>query len=208
MAVLDGGARRFTLFVRPKDRLRETWEGRRAGPEGAVRDFGADRAYPLIELKKRLPELIRGAGTLHHAFGLDTSADALVAELLGRFRREARNPKRGPVLVKDPTELLHAMRLVKETSEIALLAKAGTIAGRAHRDAMSAARPGRYEYELEAAIERRFKESGASGPSYPTIVASGENATILHYTENRRRIATAISSSWTRDASTRATPPT
>ena len=68
-AVLDADARTFTLFVLPRDRERETWEGRRAGPEGAVKTFGADEAHPAGELDKRLPDLVRRARVLHHAFG-------------------------------------------------------------------------------------------------------------------------------------------
>ncbi|MGZ5427193.1 MAG: aminopeptidase P N-terminal domain-containing protein, partial [Thermoanaerobaculia bacterium] len=109
-AVLDADRRTFTLFVRTKDRAKETWEGRRSGPEGAMRDHGADRAYPLGDLSKRLPDLVRRAHVLHYAFGAHADGDRIVASLLARFRREARNPKRGPTTLKDPTDLLHAMR--------------------------------------------------------------------------------------------------
>ncbi len=189
VAVLDADRRRLTLFVRPKNRERETWEGRRAGPEGAQRDFGADAAFPIGELSKRLPELIRRHAVLFHALGVGEAADRRVAELLGRFRREARSPKRGPVVVKDPTEILHEMRLVKEPGEVRSMERAAAIAARAHREAMAHAVPGRYEYELAAVLERRFVREGAAGPSYPSIVASGVNTTILHYNENRARIA-------------------
>src|ERR1035437_5846389 len=154
VAVLDVDRVTFTLFVRPRDRTKETWEGRRSGPEGAMRDYGADHAYTVAELPKRLPDLVRRARVLHYAFGGHADGDSVVAGLLGRFRRDARNPKRGPATVKDPTDLLHAMRLVKGPEGLA----------------------------------RRFRAVGASGPAYTTIVASGENATILHYAEGRRRI--------------------
>ena len=189
VAVLDADRRRLTLFVPPKDRERETWEGRRAGPEGARRDFGADAAFPVSELERRLPDLLRRHAVLFHALGVSEKGDRLVADLLARFRREARNRKRGPVVVKDPAEILHEMRLLKEPEEVAVLARSCAIAARAHRDAMSVAAPGRFEYELAAALERRFVKEGAAGPAYASIVASGANATILHYDENRRRIA-------------------
>jgi Xaa-Pro aminopeptidase len=187
-AVLDADSRTFTLFVRPKDRARETWEGRRAGPEGAVAAFGADRAHPIAELPRRFPDLVRKARVLHWALGQNPAGDRLVAETLARFRREARHARRGPVTVADPTDLLHAMRLVKAPEEIALMERAAAIAAAAHRDARKAARPGRFEFEIEAAVDRRFRAMGASGPAYPTIVASGVNSTILHYVENSRRL--------------------
>ena len=188
VAVLDADRSAYTLFVRRRDRTRESWEGRRAGPEGAVGTHGADEAYPIEELAGQLPDLIRGASVLHVALGLSPESDRLVLELLARFRREARDPRRGPSLLKDPTDLLHEMRLFKEPEEIVLLERAAAIAARAHRDAMGYAAPGRFEFELEAVIEARFKTEGASGPAYSTIVGSGENATILHYVENRRQM--------------------
>jgi Xaa-Pro aminopeptidase len=188
VAVLDAGARACFLFVRPRDRERETWEGRRAGTKGAVRVHGVDAAWPIAELEKRLPEMIRGAGTLHYAFGIDEKRDLLIASILGRFRREARDPRRGPVVVSDVTDVVHEMRLRKEPEEIALMDRAAAIAAAAHDEARALARPGRWEYEVEAAIGARFRREGASGPSYETIVASGPNATTLHYVENDRRI--------------------
>ena len=116
---------------------------------------------------------MRRARVLHHAFGAHAEGDRLVSTLLARFRREARNPKRGPTTVTDPTELLHAMRLVKAPEEIALLERSAAIAAAAHREARRLAKPGLFEYQLEAAIDSRFRAMGASGPAYPTIVASG-----------------------------------
>ena len=188
VAVLDAGARAYFLFVRPRDRERETWEGRRAGTKGAVKVHGADEAWEVGELEKRLPELIRGSSSLHYAFGIDEKRDLLVASILGRFRREARIPQRGPVAVNDVTDVIHELRLRKEPEEVALMERAAAIAAVAHDEAREMARPGRMEYEVEAAIARRFRTEGASGPSYETIVASGPNATTLHYVENDRKI--------------------
>ncbi|MGA7992849.1 MAG: aminopeptidase P N-terminal domain-containing protein, partial [Thermoanaerobaculia bacterium] len=128
VAVLDADRRTLTLFVRPRDRAKETWEGRRAGPEGAAGTFGADRAHPIGELARRLPDLVRKARVLHHALGVSPENDRLVAGMLARFRREARHAQRGPVTVADPTDLLHAMRLVKAPEEVALLEQAAAIA--------------------------------------------------------------------------------
>jgi len=188
VAVLDAGARAFFLFVRPRDRERETWEGRRAGVKGAVKVHGADAAWPVADLEKKLPELIRGSSSLHYALGVDEKRDLLVASILGRFRREARHPQRGPVVVNDVTDVIHEMRLRKEPEEVAAMERAAAIAAAAHDEARALARPGRWEYEVEAAIAARFRREGASGPSYETIVASGPNATTLHYVENDRRI--------------------
>jgi len=91
--------------------------------------------------------------------------------------------------VHDPTTVLHELRLLKDEEELGLLRKSCAIAAEAHRAAMELAAPGRFEHELEAAIDGRFRARGAAGPAYPTIVASGANATILHYVENRARLS-------------------
>src|SRR6185369_6692152 len=89
----------------------------------------------------------------------------------------------------DPRVVLHEMRLCKTPEEIEVMARAAAITGEAHVAAMKAARPGAYEYELEAAIEYAFRRRGANGPGYTTIVGTGRNATILHYIENKDRLA-------------------
>ncbi len=188
VAVFDGFEKRMILFVREKDRERETWEGLRAGPKGAVRSFGADEAFPLEDLSEKLPPLLRKTHTLFHAFGINKEADERIISLLGRFRREARDPQRGPVTVADPTVVLHEMRLIKEPEELDLMRRSAAIAARAHTEAMEETRPGRFEYEIEAVLMKRFLVDGAASFSYPPIVASGVNATILHYVGNRCRI--------------------
>src|SRR5947209_2670364 len=52
---------KFVLFVRPKDKEKETWTGRRAGVEDAVKKFGADKAFTVEELDKELPGLPKDA---------------------------------------------------------------------------------------------------------------------------------------------------
>ena len=92
------------------------------------------------------------------------------------------------VTFNDATELLHRLRQVKTRYEQRVLARSVEISSEAHLAGMRAARPGRFEYEVEAAIEHTFLKSGAYGWAYPSIVGSGPNATILHYTASRRRL--------------------
>jgi Xaa-Pro aminopeptidase len=188
VAVFDGEKKELTMFVRPKDRERETWEGLRAGPKGAVRAFAADHAHEIGELEKRLPELIRKASHLYYSFGIYPDGDRQIIDALSRFRREARNPERGPIEITDLSSVLHEMRLIKDEEELAVMRRSAEITALAHEDAMRASRAGRMEFELEAVVMNRFLTEGASGPSYHPIVASGANATILHYIENRKRI--------------------
>jgi Xaa-Pro aminopeptidase len=80
------------------------------------------------------------------------------------------------------------MRLVKDDDEQALMLRAGDISGGAHARAMRAARPGMFEYELEAELLYAFRKNGAQFPAYTSIVASGANACVLHYNANDRRM--------------------
>jgi Xaa-Pro aminopeptidase len=80
------------------------------------------------------------------------------------------------------------MRLHKTPDEIDLLVRAGAITGEGHVAAMKAARPGAWEYELQATLEYTFRKRGATGPGYGTIVGAGRNATILHYVANDQQL--------------------
>jgi Xaa-Pro aminopeptidase len=181
---------RFTLFVRPRDAAREQWEGRRAGVEGARERYGADAAYPIGELGERLRALVEPADRIVYALGGHREMDRRVTELVAGFRLSGSRARtgRGPLTVEDPTLHLEEMRLVKEPGELARLRTAAEISALGHLAAMSATAPGLHEWEVEAVLEATFRLHGATGPGYPSIVASAENATILHYVENDRRM--------------------
>jgi len=179
---------KFVLFVRPHDPEREVWDGKRAGVEGAVSEYGADAAYPIDQLEEKLPEYLDGRQQLYYRLGRDEEFDLRVIRTLNSYRTTRRAKAPGPSSILDPGEIVHEMRLIKSETDLALMRRAIEISAAAHRAAMAAARPGMYEYELEALIEYTFRRNGANGPSYASIVGSGPNATTLHYVENSRRI--------------------
>jgi Xaa-Pro aminopeptidase len=84
--------------------------------------------------------------------------------------------------------LIHALRLYKDPEELALIERAIAISADAHQQARALAKPGVYEYEIQALIEYIFRKNGAQGPAYPSIVAAGVNACILHYIENKKKL--------------------
>jgi Xaa-Pro aminopeptidase len=185
VAVLAPGATEaFALFVRPRDPERAIWVGPRAGVEGAVEDHAADVAFPLDELENELP---RWLGRAERVW-LDLSrTDPLAERLMAAVRRaQAERPRsgRGPTTIADAREVLHELRLRKTPDELARMRAAIAIACEAHREAMRTAKPGMHEYEVEALIDYTFRRRGATGWAYPSIVAAGANATILHYTAN------------------------
>jgi len=189
--VIRPGAKtdRVVMFVRPRDPDMETWDGRREGLEGAKERFGADAAYPAHELEAKLPELLANVDEWHVGLGIDDTLDALVARTLAKLRRTEKKGKRPPRAIVDPRVALHELRLKKRPEELAALREAAKISSDAHLAAMQTGRPGAYEHELEAVINYTFRKRGGGGPGYSTIVGAGVNATILHYIENKCRIA-------------------
>ncbi|MEG3910336.1 aminopeptidase P N-terminal domain-containing protein [Microcoleus sp. w2-18bC1] len=178
---------KFVLFVQPKDLEKETWHGYRAGVEGAKELYGADEAFPINELAEKLPTYLEKADRIYYHFGRDRSFDQTVLNHWQRLM--ATYPKRGtgPTAIEDSNIILHPMRLVKSETELALMRKAANISVAAHNRAQEFAKPGRYEYEIQAEIEHTFGLNGCT-PAYPSIVASGYNSCVLHYIENNRQM--------------------
>jgi Xaa-Pro aminopeptidase len=175
---------KYILFVQPKDREKEVWSGYRCGVEAAKEMYGADAAYPIHELDEKLPQYLEKADRIYYHLGRDRAFNETI---LNHWRKLMRTyPRRGtgPTAIEDTATVLHGLRLIKSEAELKLMRKAANIAVEAHNHAMTFAAPGRYEYEIQAEIEHIFKLRGAMGPAYPSIVASGKNACVLHYIEN------------------------
>jgi Xaa-Pro aminopeptidase len=179
---------RFVLFVQPKDREREVWTGWRAGEEGAKRDYGADAAFTIDKLDEQLPKLVGKADRIYYRFGGDPTFDGRLVGWIRQFQRARQREGVGPNSVIDPAELLHQMRLIKTSSDLDMLRRAVEISCDGHLAALRALRPGMYEYEIEAVLRYVFRKNGSPRHGYAPIVASGANATVLHYTTNNQRI--------------------
>jgi Xaa-Pro aminopeptidase len=187
--VLRGGAEpRFVLFVRPRDPERETWDGPRAGVDGAVADFGADAAYPLSELGDRLPELLGNLDSVFYRLGRERANDDIVLRALDGVRRLARKGIGCPRAIVDPGSVLHEARLLKSAEELERMQRAAAITEIGHLEVMARSKPGMFEYEAEALLRGAFRRGGAERHAYAPIVGSGPNATILHYHKNDRRM--------------------
>src|SRR5438105_2321507 len=178
---------RYVLFVRPRDREMEIWNGRRAGVEGAVATYGADAAYPIDLLDEKLREYLIGRRALCYRLG-NAAFDGRITRLLAELRLARARGLQVPVAVEDPAPLLAELRLRRSPAELERHRRACAISREAHIEAMRYARPGLYEYQVQAALEFVFRASGSPRNGYPSIVASGPNACILHYSENSRRM--------------------
>jgi Xaa-Pro aminopeptidase len=178
---------RYVLFVRPRDREMEIWNGRRAGVEGAIATYGADAAYPIDQLDAKLREYAVDRPTVYYRLG-HAGFDARIIRLVSELRAARSRGFTAPVRIEDPGPLLHELRLRKTPAELARMRRACEISRDAHIEAMRYAAPGLHEYEVQAALEFVFRTRGSSRNAYPSIIASGVNACILHYVENTRRM--------------------
>ena len=179
---------KFVLFVRPKDAKAETWSGRRMGVELAKDEIGADVVFSIDELDEKLPDFLKKADRIYYKFGPDESFNQRV---ISHWRKQMRGVQKhgvGPLALEHSGQMLDALRLVKSEAELMLIRQAADIAVEAHNRARSFAQVGQYEWQVQAEMEYIFRKRGALGPAYPSIVAAGDNACILHYVENNCRI--------------------
>jgi Xaa-Pro aminopeptidase len=178
----------FILFVQPKDPEKETWTGYLHGVEGAKEIFAADEAYSIQELEEKLPQYLEKAERIYYHLGRDKTFNTNVLnhwqKLIATFPRRGT----GPTALEDTNFILHPLRLLKTAAELDNIRQATAISAQAHNRAREFTKVGHYEYQIQAEIEHTFRLEGGMGPAYPSIVASGANACILHYINNDRQV--------------------
>ena len=168
-------AEKAIIFLRPRDPLLETWNGRRLGVERAPQQLNINEAYSIEEFATVLPKILKNLTAIYYVPEIHTWGDKLVTESAVSFNE-----------ILDWRPMLSEMRLIKSPNEIRLMQQAGQITALGHIKAMQTTRPNRFEYEIESDILHEFNRHCARFPSYNSIVAGGNNACILHYTENDR----------------------
>ena len=189
VAVLVPGreAAEYILFVRDRDPLRETWDGRRAGPAGAVERHAADDAFPISDLDEILPGLMENRERVYYAMGTHPEFDQKVLGWLQTLRGMARHGRHPPQEMTALDHVLHDMRLYKSRVEAGLMRESGRIAAAAQLRGMRYTQPGRYEYEIAAEIMHEYGRHHAT-TAYEPICGGGANSCILHYRENESRL--------------------
>ncbi|GBU13224.1 proline aminopeptidase P II [Enterobacterales bacterium] len=176
------------LFNRVRDLTAEIWFGRRLGQDAAPAKLGIDKALPFDDINDQLHLLLNGLDVVYHAQGYYAYADEIVNRAMDTLRNGFKKNLAAPATVIDWRPIVHEMRLFKSPEEIAVMRRAGEITAKAHTRAMEKCRAGMFEYHLEGEIHHEFNRHGARYPSYNTIVGSGENGCILHYTENESEL--------------------
>ncbi|HHW7569092.1 TPA: Xaa-Pro aminopeptidase [Mannheimia haemolytica] len=175
------GKTESTIFVRKKDPLMETWNGKRLGVENAPKTLQFNEAFDIEEIETVLAKKLENLTACYYALGLQEWGDKI---LFATFEKIKANRQKVPTTLIDWQPMLSEMRLIKSELEIALIQQACHISSLAHIRAMKQARPNRYEWEIEGEIQHEFSRFGARFPAYNSIVAGGENGCILHYNEN------------------------
>ena len=171
-------------FVPEKDKLKEIWDGYRAGPEGAVKDHGFDEAYNNSEINDQLPELLKGRDRVFYPVGKNAGLDQNIIEWIKTAKSKDRHSS--AIDIADASSKVGNQRLIKDAYEIDLMKKACRISAESHVEAMKFVKPGMTEQEMEAFYLYEFAKRGGRFSAYTPIVAGGENACVLHYVENSK----------------------
>jgi Xaa-Pro aminopeptidase len=188
VVLIAGNENKSILFCLDKDIEREIWDGFRYGPEAAKAEFGFNEAYTISQLDEMLPKLMANQPSLFYSLGTDSVWDNKITGWLNTVRAQTRSGIQAPATLVDVRQHLDAQRLVKSPWEIDLMRRSGTIAASAHNRAMLVAKPGKWEYEVEAEFLHAFYSQGAQAPAYTSIVAGGANACTLHYNSNNAEL--------------------
>lgn len=178
----------YILFCRERNQEQETWHGRRSGQRGAIDEYGADDSFPITDINDILPGLMENREKVFYTMGRYPEFDKRMLEWVNRVKQNSRSGVRAPTEFVALEYLLNEMRLFKTTKEQKQMRRAGKIAATAHRRAMRLCKPGLYEYQLEAELLYEFHRNGGQA-AYSSIVGAGVNGCILHYTENRSKLA-------------------
>ncbi len=174
------------VFVQPKDKLKEIWDGNRAGPIGAVDEFLFDKAYDNTQIDTMMPDILSGSSQVLYAIGKKSGFDQKVIDWSTNASSKDRHSK--SINIIDASSLIGNARLIKDEHEINLIRKACNISAEAHIEAMKNVKDVSSEQDIEGLYINEFSKRGGRFQAYTPIVAGGENACTLHYVENNQKL--------------------
>jgi Xaa-Pro aminopeptidase len=175
---------KFVLFCLETNNNLVNWATPSVGLKKACLEYGADEAYTIHEFPAHLSQYLARCQSIYCLMQED---ECIMQHLYQALQKDKLSFAARPRWI-DISPCLDSMRVIKEPEEIAYLRQAASISVQAHRRAMRFCRPGIYEYEIAAELHHEFERRGCQAPAYPSIVASGNNACILHYQRNRSRL--------------------
>lgn len=173
------------LWLQPKDPAHERWEGTRLGVEGAIEQLKFDQAWAFLHRDEMLAQLLAYAGRVYVSFSVLDYWMGPLSRWIVQAQNAIRQGGEVPMGLLNADPLLHSQRLVKSPFEIEQMRQAAQMSVEAHLAAMRVAKPGVYEFQVQAALESVAKHHGALRMAFNSIVAGGDRACVLHYTENQ-----------------------
>ncbi|MBK8814928.1 MAG: Xaa-Pro aminopeptidase [Methylococcaceae bacterium] len=178
----------YILFCREFDETKALWEGAHAGLEGATGHYQADDAFPIDDLDEILPGMLENKHKVFYPMGRDSELDHRLLDWINHIKGQSRSGIVAPGELVSLEHILHEMRLFKSQEEIKLMRRAAEVSAQGHVRAMQSCKAGMYEYQIEADLVHHFMQQGLRSVAYPSIVAGGKNACVLHYTENSDKL--------------------
>lgn len=172
------------MFVRRRDRERETWDGFRYGPEGVEKEFGIEKVYPIDEFDKVMPGLLKTCNSVYYRMLKNPEADRWVMKVIDAARLQQGRSGVGLLPIFDADELLGEMRVIKSEAELEDQREACEISAQGHIAAMKFTRPGVTERQVQGVLAYNFYMKNSTREGYGFIVASGNSSTTLHYNFN------------------------
>jgi Xaa-Pro aminopeptidase len=178
----------YILFCQEYDEKKAIWEGAHAGLEGATGNYGADDAFPIDDLDDILPGMLENKTRVFYPMGRNSDLDHSLLDWINHIKSHSRSGAVAPGELISLDHLVHDMRLYKSAEEIKLMRRAAEVSASAHIRAMQTCKPGLYEYQIEAGLVHHFMQNGLRYTAYPSIVAGGKNACVLHYVNNTDKL--------------------
>ena len=178
----------YILFCREFDKKKALWEGAHSGVEGATKHYAADDSFPIDDVDEILSGMLENQNKVFYPMGRDSDLDHSLQAWIKHIRSQSRSGVVAPAEIASIEPILHEMRLFKSSAELELMRRAANVTAQAHVKAMQLCKAGRYEYQIEADIVHHFMQAGLRAVAYPSIVAGGKNACVLHYTANSDKL--------------------
>ncbi|ARB92872.1 Xaa-Pro aminopeptidase [Legionella longbeachae] len=186
LILISGKDSQSILFNRPRNPMEEQWTGRRLGQDGALSELAMDAAFPIGCIADELPKLLIGKTAIYYALARNSEVEKIIMQALDKVKSQVRRGVKVPEQLCDLEPILGEMRLFKSDAELELMRRAARISVKAHEQAMRRCKHLEYEYQLEAELLYEFSRQGCRSVAYDPIVGGGENACILHYTNNNK----------------------
>lgn len=184
LVITSGKNSQSILFNRTRNPSEEQWTGPRLGQDGALTELHMNAAFPIQSLAEELPKLLSDKTAIYYSIGHNSDLEQLIIQAFNQVKAQVRRGTKAPEILGDLEPILGEMRLYKSDAEIELMRRAADISVEAHKQAMRRCKHLDHEYQLEAELLYEFSRQGCRSVAYDPIVGSGENACVLHYTDN------------------------